>query len=212
MSPFRLYLVTDRRRTRGRPLLPVVEAALHGGVEAVQLREKDLSARELYDLAVEMKALCHHHGALLLINDRIDVVLAVGADGVHLPSASFDPTDARKLLGPDKFVAASTHGVVEARAAQRAGADLIVCGPVFETPLKKAYGVPLGLDGLEDVARAVDLPVLAIGGISAERVGESLRHGAAGVAVVSAILEADDPQAAARRISRALQEGVHSTS
>jgi thiamine-phosphate pyrophosphorylase len=212
MSPFRLYLITDRRRTRGRPLLAVVEAALRGGVEAVQLREKDLSARKLYDLAVELKALCHRHGALLLINDRIDVVLAVGADGVHLPIASFDPADARRLLGRDKFVAASTHGVVEGRAAQHAGADLIVCGPVFETPLKKAYGVPLGLDGLEDVAREVELPVLAIGGISAERVGESLRRGAAGVAVISAILEADDPEAAARQLSRALQDGAHSTS
>lgn len=212
MTPFRLYLVTDRTRTRGRPLLDVVEAALAGGVDAVQLREKDLSTRQLYVLAVELRRLCNRHGARLLINDRVDVAIAVGADGVHLPITSFDAAAARKLLGPEGIIAASTHGVAEARAAQEDGADVIVCGPVFDTPSKRAYGPPLGVDRIAAVAREVDLPVLAIGGISAERVGELRCQGAAGVAVVSAILEAADPGAAAKQLVLALQADAHSTS
>src|SRR5438445_3722433 len=161
-SLFRLYLITDRHRTAGRPLLDVVEQALAGGVDAVQLREKDLPARDLLALAQRLGDLCRRHGARFLVNDRIDVALAAGADGVHLPADSFTAVDARRLLGPRALIAVSTHSLAEARAAAAAGADCIVFGPIFDTPAKRPFGPPLGVAGLAAVARAVALPVVAI--------------------------------------------------
>ena len=193
----RLYLVTDRTRTAGRPLLDVVEAALRGGVDAVQLREKDLSGAELHDLAQHLRRRCRRYGARLLINDRIDVALAVDADGIHLPAASFAPEDARRLVGPQRLVGVSTHSFDAARRAAAGGADFVVLGPVFDTPSKRSFGPPLGLNALGTVARAVSCPIVAIGGITPERVAPVLRQGAHGVAVVAAILEANDPCAAA---------------
>ncbi|HXQ24561.1 MAG TPA: thiamine phosphate synthase [Candidatus Acidoferrales bacterium] len=204
MSFFRLYLVTDRTRTAGRPLLQVVEAALQGGVDAVQLREKDLAARELYALASELSVLCRRQGARLLINDRIDVALAVGADGVHLPGGSFTPADARAVLGPQALIGASTHNLEQAQRAAAGGADFIVFGPIFDTPAKRQYGAPVGLQALGVVTEKVTLPVLAIGGIMGERVESVRQHRVYGVAVISAILEADDPRAAALALRAAL--------
>ena len=206
-SPFRLYLVTDRKRTRGRPLPDVVEAALQGGVDAVQLREKDLPVAELFELAGKLRELCRHYGARLLINDRVDVVLATKADGVHLPVNSFTPADARRLLGPSALIGRSTHSLEDARAAADGGADFIVFGPVFDTPSKRPFGPPVGLSALAEVARSVSLPVLAIGGISAERVEAACQRGARGVAVVSAILEAVDPRAAAAALRARFSAG-----
>lgn len=197
---FSVYLVSDRTRARGRPLLDVVEAALQGGVNAVQLREKDLPARELYELACKLRERCREYGARLLINDRIDVALGVRADGVHLPVTSFAPVDARRLLGPEALIGASAHTVAEARAAAAGGADFIVFGPVFDTPSKREFGMPVGLEALAAVTRALSIPVLAIGGVTAERVKAVRQHGARGVAVVSAILQAADPRAAAQRL------------
>ncbi len=198
--PVRLYLVTDRTRTCGRRLLDVVEAALRGGVDAVQLRDKDLSARELFELACRLRGVCKRYGARLLINDRIDVALAAGADGVHLPVNSFLPADARRLLGPGALIGASSHSLAEAHAAAGDGADFVVFGPVFDTPSKRANGAPGGLEALWQVARAVAVPLLCIGGIDAERVESVCRQGVAGIAVIGAILEAEDPEAAAHGI------------
>ncbi|HTN49702.1 MAG TPA: thiamine phosphate synthase, partial [Burkholderiaceae bacterium] len=185
------------QRTRGRPLLDVVDAALAGGVDAIQLREKDLSGAALLELAGRLREVTHRYGARLLINDRIDIALACEADGVHLPADSFASTDARRLLGNNRLLGVSTHSVQQARAAAAGGADFIVFGPVFETPSKRAFGTPVGLDALAQAAQAVTLPVLAIGGLSVERVASVLQRGARGVAVVAALLEADDPRAAA---------------
>jgi thiamine-phosphate pyrophosphorylase len=201
---FHLYLVTDRHRTAGRPLLEVIEAALRGGVDAVQLREKDLSGGALFELAGQLRELTRRHGARLLINDRIDIALAVGADGVHLPVDSFAPTDARRLLGNDALIGASTHTVEQARAAASGGADFIVFGPLFDTPSKRAFGAPVGLDALTQVTKAVTVPTFAIGGLAVDRVPMVRRCGAAGIAVVAAILEADDPGAAATAMRDAL--------
>jgi thiamine-phosphate pyrophosphorylase len=195
---FGLYLVTDRHQTRGRPLVECVEAALRGGVRAVQLREKDLSARELMELGGRLRKLTVRHEAALLINDRIDVAMACDADGVHLAASSFDVCDARALLGPDRIVGVSTHAPEQVIAAEQAGADFVVFGPVFDTPSKRGYGPPLGLAALTHAASAVAIPVLAIGGITADRVHEVRAAGAAGVAVIRAILAAEDPEAAAR--------------
>jgi thiamine-phosphate pyrophosphorylase len=199
-SLFDLYLVTDRTRTRGRPLIDVVEAALRGGADAVQLREKDLPVAELFDLACKLRERCRQYGARLLISDRVDVALAAEADGVHLPVNSFAPPDARRLLGPAALIGCSTHSLAEARAAADGGADFIVFGPVFDTPSKRPFGPPVGLSALAEVTREVCLPVLAIGGITAERIETVRRHGGRGVAVVSAISESADPRAAARAL------------
>jgi len=193
----RLYLVTDRHRTAGRPLLAVVEAALKGGADAVQMREKDLPVREQIDLARALLDRCRQHQAYLLINDRVDVALAVGADGVHLPTDSFEPQQARDLLGSSAIIGVSTHSLAAARTAAAAGADFVVFGPVYDTPSKIAYGPPLGTEAIATVAATLGIPVVAIGGVTAQRAKEVREHGAAGVAVVRAILEAPDPRAAA---------------
>jgi thiamine-phosphate pyrophosphorylase len=194
---FRLCLVTDRKSTNGRPLVDVITAALRGGIDAVQLREKDLPARELHDLALSLRQLCTRHGATLLVNDRVDVAIAALADGIHLPVDSFEVGDARALAG-DKLIGASTHSLAQAVAAEGAGANFIVFGPIFDTPSKRVHGAPVGIDALSAVTARVGIPVLAIGGITPERVEVVRERGAHGVAVVSGILAADDPEAAAR--------------
>ncbi|HYD48025.1 MAG TPA: thiamine phosphate synthase [Terriglobales bacterium] len=196
----RLYLVTDRHRTGGRALLDVLAAALQGGVDTVQLREKDLSARALFELGGEVLALCRQHGARLLVNDRIDVALALGADGVQLPQRSFAPQDARALLGPDKWIGCSTHSAAEVQQAFAGGADFVVFGPVYDTESKRRYGPPLGRDALAEVTARRLGPVVAIGGVTAARVAELRDAGAAGVAVIGAVLSAADPAAAARQL------------
>jgi thiamine-phosphate pyrophosphorylase len=148
---FELYVVTDRQLTGGRPLRLVVEAALRGGARAFQLREKDLSPRELYPLALEMRQLTRAYGARLLINDRVDVALAVDADGVHLTTTSLPASIARRVLGPGRLLGVSTHTLAEAQAAAEEGADFLVFGPVFFTPSKAPYGEPVGLDALRAV-------------------------------------------------------------
>lgn len=195
---FSLYLITDRKQVpAGRTLIEAVRAALEGGVRAVQLREKDLPAAALYLLALELRELTARYGARLLINDRLDVAQAVGADGVHLGGHSLPVTAARGLLGPDRLIGVSTHRPEEVAAAKRDGADFVTFGPVFFTPSKAAYGEPVGLDQLRSACAAAPLPVLALGGVTAERIPALLDAGAAGAALISAVLAAGDPAAAA---------------
>ncbi|GIW43692.1 MAG: putative thiamine-phosphate synthase [Candidatus Binatia bacterium] len=200
----RLYLITDRHQTRGRPLLEVVEAALRGGVEAVQLREKDLPGGAMYELACALRPLCERHGAALLINDRVDIAAAVRAHGVHLPVRSFHVAEARAVLGPEALIGCSCHDLTEAMTAARRGADFVVCGPVFSTPSKERFGPPMGTELLAQVCREVPAPVLAIGGITPANVVRVRQAGARGVAVIRAILDAPDPTVAARELATAL--------
>jgi thiamine-phosphate pyrophosphorylase len=202
---FDLYLITDRQQTGGRSLAQVVEAALRGGVRALQLREKDLTPRELLPLAQELRQLTQRYGARLLVNDRIDVACAVDADGVHLTTTSLPTPVARRLLGAQRLLGVSTHNVAEARAAEEGGADFLVFGPVFFTPSKAPYGQPVGLEALRAVRAAVTLPILAIGGINKANVDEVLAAGADGIAVISAIVAAADPAAATQELLAALQ-------
>lgn len=198
---FNLYLITDRKQLPpGRSLVETVAAALAGGVRAVQLREKDLAAAELYPLARELRTLTTRYGARLLINDRLDVALAVGADGVHLGGHSLPVAVVRKILGPDKLLGVSAHRPEEVTAAQRDGADFVTFGPVFFTPSKAAYGEPVGLGRLQEACRASTLPVFALGGVTQERLPELLAAGSHGVALIAAILVAADPAAAAAGI------------
>ncbi len=205
MIDFSLYLITDRHQTGGRPLLEVVEAALSGGVRAIQLREKDLPTAELYDLAWELRGLTSRYDARLLINERIDVALAVEADGVHLGINSLPVTAARRIA-PDLLIGYSSHGVGEAAAAIAKGADFVTFGPVFHTPSKAAYGQPVGL---AELGRACHLPtgdlVFALGGVKQSNLSQVTAAGCYRVALISDILAAPDPAAAAEAFRRGLQ-------
>jgi len=196
---FSLYLITDRRQVPGGDLVTAVRGALEGGVRAVQLREKDLPAAELFPLARELRELTRRHGARLFVNDRLDVALAVGADGVHLGGHSLPTATARRLLGPLALIGVSTHSESEAARAARDGADFVTFGPVYFTPSKARYGAPVGLERLSAATAVSPLPVFALGGVTAERCVDVLAAGARGAALISAILADPDPAAAATR-------------
>ena len=205
---FRLYLVTDRRQAPDGDLPAAVGRALEGGVRAVQLREKDLPGGELYALAVTLRRLTARHGARLLINDRADVALAAGADGVHLGVASIPPGEARRLLGRGALVGCSTHNLGELAAAEAGEADFVTFGPVYATPSKAAYGPPVGVEALRRACAAARIPVFALGGVGPENVPEILGAGAWGIGTISAVLAARDPGPAARELGRRLEEGA----
>ncbi|OLC32934.1 MAG: hypothetical protein AUH81_15145, partial [Candidatus Rokubacteria bacterium 13_1_40CM_4_69_5] len=170
MDQLRLCLVTDRAQTGGRDLIAVVRDCLAAGLPAVQLREKDLGAEALAGLGRTLRALTSARGALLIVNDRVDVALAVGADGVQRTSTSLPIGDIRAIADKRLGIGASVHSREEAVAAAEAGADWVVFGPIYDTPSKRRYGAPQGLSALERVAGALDIPVIAIGGITLERV------------------------------------------
>jgi thiamine-phosphate pyrophosphorylase len=196
---FPIYLITDRKQVAdGQTLLSATEAALRGGVTAVQLREKDLAAAELLPIARAMRVLTSDYNALLLINDRIDVALAVDADGVHLGGLSLPVDVCRDLLGPKRLIGVSTHHPDEIQAAAQLSADFVTFGPVYATPSKAAYGAPQGLDALRAACRSSSLPVFALGGIKPDNQADVLAAGASGTALISAIFASQDPETAAR--------------
>ena len=203
MDELKLCLVTDRHQTRGRDLVGIVAACVAAGLPAVQVREKDLTADDLAALVRRIRAL--PPSPFLIVNDRVDVALATGADGVQRTHASLSVEDLRRVADKRCKVGASVHGLDEARTAAAQGAEWIFFGPVYDTPSKRAYGAPQGLAALERVAAAVDIPVIAIGGITPDRVAEVLRAGASGVAVISAILSADDPASVTREFLAELE-------
>ncbi len=203
---FRLMLITD---PAGPPeaLLAGVRAALRGGVTAVQVRRPQDSARELYDLVRALRPATRAAGALLIVNDRVDVALAAGADGVHLKAASLPLATARKLLGAARVIGVSTHEEREVASAAAGGADYAVFGPVFPTPSKEGI---LEFRGATRYAAAVAgqaMPVLALGGISRETLPGLKPGPVPGVAVIRGILADPDPEAAARELRRMLEEG-----
>ncbi len=202
---FDLYLVTDRTQTRGRDLLWVLEQALAGGVKAIQLREKDLGGKELFHLAEKTRNLCERYDAALFINDRVDVALAVDAAGVQLGKASLPIEIARSILGPQKFIGASIHSLMEGQQAERAGADFVLFGPVYFTPSKASFGAPQGLAALAKIVEMLSLPVYAIGGVTPDNTAAVRCLGARGVALIAAIMGAEKPQDAAQTIVRLLR-------
>lgn len=209
---FDLYLITDRTQTRGRPLLDVLEAAMRGGVRAVQLREKDLSSRELYELAHELRKSTRLHRCRLIINDRADIALAVDADGVHLGNSSMPIYRVRALLGQDRLIGVSCHNQLNVITAEEKGADFVTFGPIYPTPSKVIYGAPVGLEMLRTVSDISTLPIFGLGGVKKHSIADLLAHGAAGAACVSAILTADDPEAEAVRIFAELNKARTSLS
>jgi thiamine-phosphate pyrophosphorylase len=183
----------------------VLEQALDGGVQAIQLREKDLSGKELFILAEKTRRLCQRYQAALLINDRLDVALAIDAAGVQLGKTSVPLPDARALLGNQRFIGASVHSLEEAQNAQRGGADFIVFGPVYFTPSKAAFGAPQGVAALKKIVEITRLPVYAIGGIKPDNINEVRSAGVKGVALISAIVEASKPKDATQGIIEQLR-------
>ncbi|HIJ96067.1 MAG TPA: thiamine phosphate synthase [Desulfuromonadales bacterium] len=210
-SEARLYLITDRHQTGGRLLVEVVSAALEGGVRLVQLREKDLCSADLFRLAIELRRLTNLYGAHLLINDRIDIAQAAAADGVQLGISSLPVSAARRLLGPRMTIGYSAHGVDEARRAQGDGADFVTFGPVYATPSKALFGEPCGVAKLAEAVSALDIPVYALGGIKADNSTAVLAAGARGIAVISAILAAAEPQRDAASLLTKIEEYAHHT-
>jgi thiamine-phosphate pyrophosphorylase len=199
-----LTLVTDRSQTRGRELTSVVAECLAVGLPAVQVREKDLGAADLAALCRPLRDLTRDHGARLIVNDRVDVALAVGADGVQRTHASLAVDDIRAIAGRRLAIGASVHSLEAAIDAELRGADWIVFGPLYDTPSKRRWGAPQGPERLAKLTAAVRIPVVVIGGITPERVGAVRAAGAAGVAVIAAILDTASPGDATKRFLEAL--------
>ncbi len=189
MVDFKLYLIGSRTHCEPKPLESAVAEACDAGVRAVQFREKDLLGRELYEGALTLRKVTQRTGSKLLINDRVDIALAVDADGVHCPENGLPIGIARKLY-PKSLIGVSVHSLERAVDARMRGANFLLFGPVFSTPDKLKYGRPQGLDALEAVARDAGLPVFAVGGITPDNAPLCLQHGATGVAVISAVMAA----------------------
>jgi thiamine-phosphate pyrophosphorylase len=202
-----VYLVTDTRLSGPRGVAAVAAAAARGGVTIVQLRDPDATTRALIAAAGALQAVLAPYGVPLMINDRVDVALAVGADGVHLGDRDMPAAMARRLLGPGRIVGVTVHDAAEARAVDTEIADYAGIGPVFATTTKTEARPAIGVDGFRALRRLVPLPVVGIGGIDAARAADVIAAGADGVAVVSAICAAPDPEAAARAIAAAVAEG-----
>jgi len=203
---FRLYLITDRKLLASyEALTAAVEESLKGGARAVQLREKDAVTRELLDAAYSLREITRRYKARLFINGRVDIAMAVGADGVHLGISDIPVHAARKAAGNDMLIGASAHSVTEAKRAEQEGADFVTFGPVYETPSKLQYGKPVGVQAIERVKEEVSIPVFAIGGVNRERVGEALKAGAYGVAIISAILASENIKSSTEELMRLLK-------
>lgn len=199
---YRLYLVTDRSFIKGRDIKKVIEDSIKGGVTIVQVREKDASTREFYDIALSIKQVTDYYNVPLIINDRIDIAQAVDAAGVHLGQSDMELNIARKILGKDKIIGISAGTIEEAVTAEKYGADYLGAGAIFFTGSKKDIDTPIGIEGLKNICTSVKIPVVGIGGINAENTKDILNAGAAGVSVISAILAYDDIKSAAERLKQ----------
>ena len=199
---YSLYLVTDRALSLGRSNLEVIEAAVRGGVTLVQLREKEASTQEFYQEGLSIKDYLEAAHIPLIINDRVDIALALDADGVHLGQEDMPVDVARKILGPDKIIGASAFTPEEAVAAESMGADYLGLSPIFVTETKPELTEEIGLKRISSLKRAVKIPIVGIGSMNQSNVYEAVRSGLDGVAVVSAICSQEDPRAAARALKK----------
>jgi thiamine-phosphate pyrophosphorylase len=203
---YSLYLVTDRGLARGRTTLEIVSAAVHGGATVVQLREKDCSSRDFLEQALCIKEFLSARDVPLIINDRVDVAQAVKADGVHLGQTDMPLAIARKILEDSMIIGISAESLQDAIEAQKGGADYLGVSPIYATPTKTDTAPSLGLEGLRKIRKAVRLPLIGIGGLNRDNAAEVIRNGADGVAVVSAIVAAHDPQTAAAELKQIITE------
>jgi thiamine-phosphate pyrophosphorylase len=202
----RLCVITDPELGRGLSHVDIARQALEGGASMIQLRDKSAGLRELVPQAQEIASLCRERGAHFIVNDRLDLALAVNADGVHLGQDDLPPTAARAALGPGKILGVSTHSLEQAIRAAEEGADYLGIGPIFPTATKPTGYAAVGCDMIRRILVRINLPLVAIGGITLSNVAEVIQAGAAGVAVISAIVAADD----VRDASRAFLTVIHS--
>jgi thiamine-phosphate pyrophosphorylase len=201
-----LYVITDPALSRGRSHVEVARAALDGGADAIQIRDKSSTAYNLSCVAAEIQPIARKFGAALLINDRVDVALVSGADGAHVGENDLPAREARRLLPRPRLIGVSASTREAARRAQKDGADYIGAGPVFATSTKPDAGEPIGLARLAEIAASVTVPVVAIGGITIDNVARVFEAGARGAAVVSAVVSAEDVTAAARALKRIIAQ------
>lgn len=200
----KLYLVTDRGLSLGRDIEWVVSEAVKGGVSIVQLREKDIDTREFVELGKRLKALLAPLGVPLIINDRVDVALAVDADGVHIGQSDMPYDIARKLLGPDKIIGLSAENMDDILEANKLDVDYVAISPVYATTTKTDTAAPFGLDGVEKAVKLSVHPTVCIGGMNEKTVADVMARGTDGVAVVSAIVSAPSPKEASERLLKLL--------
>ncbi len=198
-NALKLYLVTDPVLHRGRGVIPTCEEALKAGVRFVQLRDKEASTRSLLDSAQTLRDLCNKYSSYFVVNDRIDVAMAVRADGVHLGQSDMPADVARSIMGSEAIIGVSVRTVEEAEKAKADGADYIAANLVFSTETKKDIKEPLGLEMVSTLSRASSLPLIAIGGINPENTALVIKAGCTGVAVVTAIMNADSPSSAVKK-------------
>ncbi len=203
-----LYLVTDRDLSLGRSLEFIVEEAVKGGVTMVQLREKNCSSLEFYQLGLLLKALLKPQNIPFIINDRLDIALAVDADGLHIGQSDLPWDVARRLLGKDKILGLSVETMQQAEESNHLDIDYIGISPVFATPTKTDAFSPFGLEGVKAVSSVTRHPNVGIGGINLENAGQIMAHGANGIAVVSAIFSADNPRQAAELLKNAIKKSI----
>ncbi|KEJ01624.1 thiamine phosphate synthase [Clostridium botulinum] len=197
---YELYLITDRRILKGRQLKKVVEDAILGGVTIVQVREKDVSTREFYNVAKEVKEVTDYYKVPIIINDRLDIAQAIDASGVHLGQKDMHLNIAREILGKDKIIGISVGNVKEALEAQNNGADYLGIGTIFPTGSKKDVDAIIGIDGLSKIKDSISIPSVAIGGINKTNFKDVLKTGIEGISVISAILDEDDIKLAANNL------------
>ncbi|KRU24236.1 thiamine-phosphate pyrophosphorylase [Clostridium sporogenes] len=197
---YELYLITDRRFLKGRELKKVIEDAILGGVTLVQVREKDVSTREFYNVAKEVKEVTDYYKVPIIINDRLDIAQAIDASGVHLGQKDMHLNIAREILGKDKIIGISVGNVKEALEAQNNGADYLGIGTIFPTGSKKDVDAIIGIDGLSKIKDSISIPSVAIGGIDKTNFKDVLKTGIEGISVISAILDEDDINLAANNL------------
>ena len=206
MIDYSLYLVTDRSLSKGRSTAEIVAAAVAGGVSCIQLREKSCGTREFLNEALALQPLLKSRNIPLIINDRLDIALAIEADGVHLGQSDMPIGMARKIAGDSLIIGISAESVDDALRAEQEGADYLGISPVFSTPTKTATAPPLGLEGVRQIRALVDIPLVGIGGINSVNAESVLAAGADGIAVVSAIVSAADPAGAAKKLKTLIDQ------
>jgi thiamine-phosphate pyrophosphorylase len=198
------HVLTDRNWSRGRSTLEVARAAIEGGATVIQLRDKGANTREIIEEGMALRKLTRQHGVLLIVNDHVDVALAIDADGVHVGQDDMPGELARRLLGPDRILGISAGNMEEAVAGIAAGADYLGVGPIYHTQAKADAGEPVGHQLISELAKRYTTPLIAIGGITAENAPATMRAGATGIAVITAVVNAEDITMAARNLASAL--------
>ncbi|WP_413380192.1 thiamine phosphate synthase [Alkalihalobacillus sp. 1P02AB] len=207
MKDFRLYAITGEEFHTGRDLIEVMEEAILGGVDIIQLRDKESSRKVVFEKAKKLRELTKKHNVTFIVNDYIDIALAVDADGVHIGQDDMPLADVRKLVGPDKMIGVSTHAVEEAKEAEAGGADYIGVGPIFPTNSKKDVVDPVTTAYIQEVKEVVEIPFVAIGGIKLHNVGQVIEAGATRICMISEIVGAEDVKGTAEKFIKIL-DGV----